>query len=116
SHQPTPNIIHRQGTATATATATVTAMATIVRRGMDARRGGRFRVETARLTKVRAVVAGTPRMDAHPVTPYRVETVRALPIWKVIQAATLLAKDRAGGIAASARPVQELWRRLKSDQ
>ena len=44
--------------------------------GMDARRGGRFRAETAHPTKVRAVVAGTPRMDAHPVTRYRKETAR----------------------------------------
>jgi hypothetical protein len=44
--------------------------------GMDARRGGRFRAETAHPTKVRAVVAGTPRMDVHPVTRYRGETAR----------------------------------------
>jgi hypothetical protein len=58
-----------------TTTATVTGIDTIVRR-MDARRGGRFRVETAHPTKVRAVLAGTPRMDAHLVTQFRVETAR----------------------------------------
>src|SRR5262249_12089878 len=65
---------HRHRQATATATVTVTVMATIVGHGMGVPRGGRFGVETAHLTKVRAVVAGTPGMDARPVTRYRVET------------------------------------------
>ena len=70
SRLPTLNIIHHR----ATVTVTVTVMATIIGHGMGARDVGLYRVETARPTEVRRVEAGTPRMDAHPVTRYKAET------------------------------------------
>ena len=68
--------------------------ATVIGHGMDVPRGGRFRAETAHPTKVRAVVAGTPRMDAHPVTPYRVETARPTDMEGEYRPQTYLRKTR----------------------
>jgi hypothetical protein len=57
-----------------TATATATDTATVIGHRMGVHQVGRCRVEIARLTKVQGVAAGTPLMDARPVTRYRVET------------------------------------------
>jgi len=63
-HQATDTDIHRQ------------AMVTVIVRGTDARLAGRFKVEIAHLTKVRAGEVGGPGMDAHLVTQFRAETAR----------------------------------------
>jgi hypothetical protein len=75
---------------------------------MDVPRGGRFRAETAHPTKVRAVVAGTPGMDARPVTRYRVETAHPIDLEGEAGRQVTHEKMRREGIAVHIANLPEL--------